>query len=113
MKKVPIEELMKQTFPNGVFVDSEGFDIRYRFDGEDYPVFINETDSHEAAAVVAHCLNTNQMLLDALKAVESGTDLWLPSKCDIEHEHEVKALYLLRDIIKTAIQSASYVEVQE
>lgn len=107
MKKVPIEELMKQTFPNGVFVDSEGFDIRYRFDGEDYPIFINEIDSHEAAVVVAHCLNTHQMLLDALKYCAKYLKKTNPRHENLPIHHEALSW------ADEAIESASFVEVQE
>ena len=96
MKKVPIEEIMKQTFPNGIFVDSEGLDIRYKFDKDDYLVFLNETDSHEAAAVITHCLNTHNMLLNALKSAVAYP------VCGNWAEQANKA-----------IQSASFVEVQE
>ena len=110
MKKVPIEEIReKATFKTlDAITTSDNLSIAIANEKGFHVAHINsyaETHgdgAHEInAQLITHCLNTHQMLLDALINSNAFALLWT----DEDHPVVLKA--------KKAIEAASFVEVEE
>lgn len=117
MKKVPIEDYKAYTRPIPSRVDdSTGMVYVMSCDGG----IICHCSNLSEAERITHCLNTHQMLLDALKTAYAGIndnkDNWQPNDNPPWNDEANIQITLTAGECQSvfdAIESASFVEVQE